>query len=185
MPVTGAYPARERERGQRERSRAGEVGLDEVCAEPATAGASRPGHHRRVPGGRRILPTRPPCVRTRSTAPGPSCPHVLRLAALPPGLQLSVPVGPKPAYSRLPSCIPPDSQFAGESTNKLQMCVRGVAGGTVLETTGNTGASPHPPSTPTHRRGRRLSRETRGHEVSLGVGLQGRSSRSTEGCVGG
>lgn len=126
----------------------------------------------------------PPCVCTRSTAPGPSYPHVLRLAALPPGLQLSVPVGPEPAYSQLPSCIPPDSQSAGESTNKLQMCLCGVAGGTVLETTGKTGTSPHPPSTPTHRRGRRLSRETRGHEVSLGVGLQGRSSRSTEGCVG-
>lgn len=54
----------------------------------------------------------------------------------------------------------------------------------MLETTGKTGASPHPPSNPTHRRGRRLSGETRGHEVSLGVGLQGRSSRSTEGCVG-
>lgn len=50
----------EGERAERERSRAGEVGLDEVCAEPATAGTSGPGHHWRVPGGRRILPTHPP-----------------------------------------------------------------------------------------------------------------------------
>ena len=80
---------------------------------------------------------------------GQAAPHILRLAALPPGLQLSVPVGPEPAYGRLPSYIPPASQSAGESTNKLQMCLRGVAGGTVLETTGKTGIR-REPAAPQH-----------------------------------